>query len=327
MTIRIGVSLGDPAGIGPEVVWKALVGRQHDPDIAWTIYGPASFARSVALDLDPDSEWFNERNFRLSNGIEGELIPVRPDLLITSDVIGQSSAITGTVLYESAMLAINDALEGRIDAVAAAPHTEASVNQAGIKFSGYPSLLNQILRYPAEIVPLLIGGHLKVAHVTLHQSLASVITQLTQDQIISTVQTVYKYFSDSGYLDAKFALCGLNPHAGENGLFGHEDETITKPAAQRLVNMGIDLDGPIPADSLFYRSDYDCIFALYHDQGHIPVKTIAPRSSVAISVGAPIIFGTVAHGSALDIAGRNQADPGAMSLLFDHCIGFAKQPL
>ena len=325
MRTRIGVALGDPAGIGPEVVWKALVRRQHDSSITWSIYGPAPFARSIALSLDPDSEWFDEWNFKLSNGIEGELIPVRPDLLITSDVIGRSSALTGTVLYESAKLAINDALEGRVAAVAAAPHTELSVNEAGIEFSGYPSLLSNIAKHSSEIVLLLIGGHLKVAHVTLHQSLTSAISQLTQDKVISAVRTVHKYFSDSGFVDAKLALCGLNPHAGEDGLFGSEDETITKPAARHLVDMGIKLDGPISADSLFHRSDYDCIVALYHDQGHIPVKTIAPRSCIAVSVGAPIIFGTVAHGSALDIAGNNQADPEAMTLLFDHCVSFAKQ--
>ena len=327
MTTRIGVALGDPAGIGPEVVWKALIRRQPDPRITWSIYGPAQFAQSVALSLDPDSEWFDDWKFRLSNGAEGELISVRPDLSITSDLIGRSSALTGTVLYESARLAIKDALEGKIAAVAAAPHTELSVNQAGIEFSGYPSLLSKTAGLSSEVILLLIGGHLKVAHVTLHQSLTSVVSLLTQEQIISAVRTVDKYFSDGGYLSAKFALCGLNPHAGEDGLFGSEDETITKPAAQHLVDMGINLDGPISADSLFHRSDYDCIVALYHDQGHIPVKTIAPRSCIAISVGTPIIFGTVAHGSALDIAGNNEADPAAMNLLFDHCVKFVKQSI
>lgn len=324
MKMRLGVTLGDPAGIGPEVVWKALVGRKHDPDVTWAIYGPAPFAKNIAIGLDPTSEWFDGRNFRLSNGVTGELISVRPDLSMTPDAIGQISSVAGIFLYESARLAINDALEGRIAAVAAAPHTELAVNHAGIEFSGYPNLLSKLASPSPEIILLLIGGHLKVAHVTLHQSLSSVINQLTQDQIISTVQIIEQYFTSAGYSSVNFALCGLNPHAGEHGLFGHEDEIITKPAARRLCDMGINIYGPLSADSVFHRSDFDCIVALYHDQGHIPVKTIAPRSCIAISVGAPIVFGTVAHGSALDIAGSNQADPTAMNLLFDHCINFAK---
>jgi len=315
--VRIAIPIGDPSGIGPEIVLKTVAGIDKKSEIDLTIIGHVSAIASQAEACDIS---FSHRNG--NSYLIGEY-PVNVidnfDALKTPLEFGKVSAEYGAACYSYAVTAVELLKANEIDAVTAAPHTEYSVNAAGIEFSGYPSLLEKLTDSVGKVKLLLMGGHLAVMHVTLHQSLVSAIQSLTGDAVLQTIDNVSAFFKMVGRTP-KIGVCGINPHAGENGLFGNEDNEIIGPAIKTGREKGLNLEGPLSPDAVFHRQDLDCIIAMYHDQGHIPVKTIAPRSSIAISTGTPYLFGTVAHGSAHDIAGRNSADPSAFQFLLTTLI-------
>jgi 4-hydroxythreonine-4-phosphate dehydrogenase len=187
------------------------------------------------------------------------------------------------------------------------------VNAAGIAFRGYPGLLAGILGVPEDSIFLLLtGGGLRILHVTLHERLADALARLTAERVEAAGRTLVDALRALGIERPRIGLFGINPHAGENGLFGDDDRSIVDPAAVRLKAAGMDVEGPLGADLFLARRDLDGYVAMYHDQGHIPVKMLAPRSAIALSVGGGIVFSSVGHGSAFDIAGRGIADPAAL---------------
>lgn len=314
MTSRpvIALPLGDPAGIGPEIVLKTLLDpRVQEEPVDWCVIGDQHVIQKAAQRLG--------QPIHCEGGtLQGLPVSCRyhaPEYQMPDPIVfGHTSPEAGRLCYQSAEIAVQGVLAGDFDAVAAAPHTEASVNAAGIPFTGYPSLLARLCPDAGPIQLLMMGGHLAVIHVTLHQSLASAVAAITTARVVATIQSAYQFFRQLTP-EPKIAVCGLNPHAGEGGLFGSEDQEIIAPAVISSQQQGIDVVGPISPDALFYRQEFDCIVAMYHDQGHIPVKTIAPRSSIALSIGSDVLFGTVAHGSALDIAGQGVADASAYTRL------------
>lgn len=308
----IALPIGDPSGIGPEIVLKTLrETRIQELPVDWCVIGDRSVIESAASVAN--QQITVEGTQIVGLGVSCQFRePDRP--LQHPVVFGMSNAEAGRVCYRYAEMAVQGVLSGDFDAVAAAPHTEASVNAAGIAFTGYPSLLGRLCPDAGPIQLLMMGGHLAVIHVTLHQSLASAISAITTERVIATIEAADRFFRQLTETP-KIAVCGLNPHAGEGGLFGSEDEHVIAPAVAVCQQQGIAVSGPISPDALFYRDDFDCIVAMYHDQGHIPVKTIAPRSSIALSIGADVLFGTVAHGSALGIAGQGIADASAYTRL------------
>ena len=312
--VRIAIPIGDPSGIGPEIVLKTVAGLDRKPEIYLTIIGHVSALQSQAEACDLSFSHQNGNRYLIDE------YPVSVvdhfDPLETPLEFGKVSAEYGAACYSYAVTAVELLKANEIDAVTAAPHTEYSVNAAGIEFSGYPSLLEKLTDSVGKVKLLLMGGHLAVMHVTLHQSLVSAIQSITIDTVLQTIENASTFFKMVGR-NPKIGVCGINPHAGENGLFGNEDKEVVEPAIITGREKGFNLEGPLSPDAIFHRQDLDCIIAMYHDQGHIPVKTIAPRSSIAISTGTPYLFGTVAHGSAHDIAGRNSADPGAFQFLLN----------
>lgn len=314
MTSRptIALPLGDPAGIGPEIVLKTLMDPAvHAEPVEWCVIGDPAVITAAGKVL-------GRQMTCQGTALAGLGVPCQyraPDARVLEPIVfGQTTPEAGRCCYRSAELAVAGVLAGEFDAVAAAPHTEASVNAAGIPFTGYPSLLARLCPDAGPIQLLMMGGHLAVIHVTLHQSLASAVAAITTSSVSATIDAAHRFFRQLNPAP-RIAVCGLNPHAGEGGLFGSEDQEIIAPAVMSCQQQGIDVVGPISPDALFYRQDFDCIVAMYHDQGHIPVKTIAPRSSIALSIGADVLFGTVAHGSALDIAGQGIADASAYTRL------------
>lgn len=314
MTSRplIALPFGDPAGIGPEIVLKTLMDPTVQAEsVDWCVIGDPAVIKAAGNLLGLQIRC----NDTVLEGLGISCQCLAADTCIEDPIVfGQSTPEAGRLCYRSAELAVQGVLAGDFDAVAAAPHTEASVNAAGIPFTGYPSLLARLCPDAGPIQLLMMGGHLAVIHVTLHQSLASAVAAITTSRVIATIDAAHRFFRQLNPAP-RIAVCGLNPHAGEGGLFGAEDQEIIAPAVLFCRQQGIDVVGPISPDALFYRQDFDCIVAMYHDQGHIPVKTIAPRSSIALSIGADVLFGTVAHGSALDIAGQGIADASAYTRL------------
>ena len=307
---RIALPIGDPAGIGPEIVLKALA----RPDIHAVCHpvvfgdGAALYAHAEAagipISLEGGALWVNNGHqvpFIRGNFLKSGLPP-----------IGQITPEAGKACHGYAVAAIRAAQKGQIDAVVAAPHTEAAVNAAGISFDGYPNLVADTTETPrAKVFLMLVSPHFRIVNVTLHEPLSAAIGRLTTDLVDSAIGAAIDAMSRFGIDRPSVAVCGLNPHAGEGGLFGSEDAAIVAPAVARWKDRH-NVTGPHGADVVLAKRGHDVYLAMYHDQGHIPFKVTSPNSGIAMSVGAPVLFSSVAHGSAHDIAGSGRADATAL---------------
>jgi 1,2-dihydroxy-3,5-cyclohexadiene-1,4-dicarboxylate dehydrogenase len=235
------------------------------------------------------------------------------ELPVASAVWGEVNAKAGASAVACATAAIRACQAGEFDAVVAGPHHETSIAQAGISFSGYPSLLARVCGQPEDSVfLLLVGGGLRIVHVTLHESVATALARITPELVVAATQAGVRACRMMGVAQPSVALFGINPHASEGGLFGPEDEALVVPAAQRLKGMGLNITGPQGADVLLAARAHDLYVAMLHDQGHIPVKLLAPQAASALSIGADVVLASTGHGSAMDIAGTGQARPDAL---------------
>jgi 4-hydroxy-L-threonine phosphate dehydrogenase PdxA len=227
-----------------------------------------------------------------------------------------------TVAYLAAAVQLHQ--RGEIDAILACPHSETTINRAGIAFSGYAGLLGELTGTPARrMYLLLVADALRIIHVTVHQGLVEAIASIDTERIVGAVETAHDWCEAIGIAAPRIAVCGINPHAGEDGLFGDEDERLTKPAVAQARALGLDVDGPAGADLLLSQRAHDVYVAMYHDQGHVPIKLLAPLRAAAFSLGAPVRFASVAHGCAFDIAGKGRADARAACDTFDLLVGAA----
>lgn len=298
---RIALSLGDPNGIGPEIALRALEALRDEHRLRVTVFGsPAVLERaSVATGLQA-------------------LLPVldlRPagELPSTAAKWGEVNADAGASAIASATAAIEACRAGEFDAVVAGPHHETAIAQAGIPFSGYPSLVARVCGQPeGSVFLLLVGGGLRIVHVTLHESVATALARITPELVIAATEAGVRGCRMLGIDRPHIALFGINPHASEGTLFGPEDEQRVVPAAQQLRAKGLDITGPQGADVLLASRGHDLYVAMLHDQGHIPVKLLSPQSASAISIGANVLLASTGHGSAMDIAGTGKARPDAL---------------
>jgi 4-hydroxy-L-threonine phosphate dehydrogenase PdxA len=219
-------------------------------------------------------------------------------VLIRVDTTGPLAAL------DSARLAIEGALEGKYHAVVAAPHNEAAIRAAGVDFDGYPSFVARTCGLPADAGILMLcfpyeGREVRIAHVTLHASVREAVQQISVERVLRTIRAAHPF--------GKIGVSGLNPHA-----VGKEEEDIIAPAIASARAEGIAVEGPIGADTLFQREGYDAYVVMLHDQGHVAAKVLAPNRAAAMTIGTPVLFSSVAHGAAFDLAGKNRADPSAM---------------
>ncbi|KPK90384.1 MAG: hypothetical protein AMJ94_09630, partial [Deltaproteobacteria bacterium SM23_61] len=199
--------------------------------------------------------------------------------------------------------------------IVAGPHNKYSVNLAGIHFAGYPPLFAKLTGSP-HAFNMLVAGSFRIVGATLHIPLKEVSQTLTTDLVFATIEAAYQALRRLNIPQPRIAVTGLNPHCGEEGLFGTEEETAIGPAIARARDKGIDAAGPFPADSLFShiqeKQDYDAYVAMYHDQSHIAIKTVSFERVAGLIIGIPLVATTVGHGSAFEIAGRGTADPTSM---------------
>jgi 4-hydroxythreonine-4-phosphate dehydrogenase len=227
------------------------------------------------------------------------------------------AAAHGRAALDSARAAIEGALAGDYHAVVAAPHTETAIHAAGIAFDGYPSFVAHTAGLaPEDGILMLCFGHegreIRIAHVTLHASVMKALSMITQPRVYRTLKAVQAALHRIGIEKPKIAVGGVNPHAGEGGAFGREDLDIVAPAIEQARRDGIVADGPIGADTLVQRKAYDAYVVMLHDQGHVAAKLLAPNGSAALTIGTPVLFSSVGHGSALDIAGKGKAEHRGM---------------
>jgi len=301
MSNIIGITMGDPCGVGPEIAVRALAGMTPEERATIRIYGntPTLEAAREAL------------------GIEVDLIPHVVDLPIEGAPLawGQLSPVAGDAAFRFIERAVRDAQAGAIGCIVTAPINKEALNLAGHHYDGHTGMLRSLTGARAAYM-LLASERLKVIHVSTHVSLQEAIRRSTTERVLATIRAGDAHLKRIGYTAPKIAVAGINPHCGENGLFGTEDDDQIAPAVQAARAEGIDAYGPISADTLFYRAyagAFDLVVAQYHDQGHIPVKLVAFDTAVNVSVDLPIDRTSVDHGTAFDIAGKGIADHGNMN--------------
>jgi len=231
---------------------------------------------------------------------------------------------------DAAETAIRGALEGKYQAVVAAPHVEATINAAGVKFDGYPSFVAKVCGLPPEDGILMLcfshrGREVRIAHVTLHASVRNALGGISRERVSKTIQAVGQHLERLGMANPRIAVGGVNPHAGEGGLFGDEEGLHVITAIEEARKAGIEVDGPYGADTLMQREAYDAFVVMLHDQGHVAAKLLAPNRVAALTIGTPVLFSSVAHGAALDIAGRGTADHSAMREAITRLVGHRRR--
>jgi 4-phospho-D-threonate 3-dehydrogenase / 4-phospho-D-erythronate 3-dehydrogenase len=299
---KIAISLGDPAGIGPEVVAKALA----DPEILrladWTVVGDAEVLSQVEAQTHvATAKLPNVHHLDLKRLDVAEVVP------------GKLSAECGRAALEYVRVAARMCLEGEADAVVTAPVNKEAVTLSRPSFTGHTEYIAELCGV-SEPRMLLVNDRLHVVHVSSHVSLRKAC-ELDSPRILRTIELGHEAAQWLGVERPRIAVCGLNPHAGEHGLFGEEDRLYILPAVKTAQAGGIRCDGPFPADTIFLkavRGAYDLVVAMYHDQGHVPMKLLDFEHTVNVSLGLPILRTSVDHGTAFDIAGKNQADPSSM---------------
>jgi 4-hydroxy-L-threonine phosphate dehydrogenase PdxA len=307
----IALTIGDPNGIGPEIAVKAAARLAREGGPAIVLVGDEFVVRHYVELCAGD---FAIHRF---DGAPAE--PARLQLLAVDALPraafspGTPVAAGGRATVDYVAAAMRFVNEGHAAAIVACPHSETNVNAAGIRFSGYPSLLARLKDVPEdEVFLMLVGGGLRIVHVTLHERLHSALGRITPELVERATRTADGALRRLNITQPRIGLFGINPHAGEGGLFGADDDEITVPAVRRLQASGLNVEGPVGADLMLGRHDFDAFVAMYHDQGHIPVKLLAGRNSAAMSIGSGLLFSSVGHGSAFDIAGRGVAEPEAV---------------
>jgi 4-hydroxy-L-threonine phosphate dehydrogenase PdxA len=299
---RVGLAIGDPNGIGAEICVKAavalgrtgalrplIIGEDFIVDQVWTTLGLGVAARSAF-------EVHHVGALARSDWKPGSVDP---------------AAGAATVRY--AAEAVRLQREGVIGAVGAAPHSETAVNASGTPFSGYAGLLADLTGTPRDQVFLMLEAKgLRVVHCTLHEGVLQAIARITPELIEAAAKAALKTLPRLGIREPRLCVIGINPHAGEGGLFGDEDERITRPAVEAMRAQGLPVAGPVGADLALSERKHDAYVAMLHDQGHVAVKMISPKGASAIAAGLPFLFSSVGHGAAFDLAGQGRADASAM---------------
>jgi 4-hydroxythreonine-4-phosphate dehydrogenase len=294
---RIAITIGDPAGVGSEVALKALASRGSIGSAEWIVIGDDAALRAIQPDY---RERFNGNVRFLSPGLLDPATPIR---------FGELSPDNGKSAVEYVRLATQMCLAGEADAMVTAPLNKEAVSLSGQHFSGHTEYIAELC-HATESRMLLASEKLATVHVSTHIALEQAC-RLEKNRIVRTIELGADAMRLMLGREPKIGVAGLNPHAGEHNLFGHQDSAVIAPAVEEARRLGFDCTGPHPPDAIFIRGvrkEFDLIVAMYHDQGHIPMKLIDFEQTVNISLGIPIIRTSVDHGTAFDIAGQNRAD-------------------
>lgn len=307
--MRIGVTMGDPSGIGPEVALKAVMLFDWKEDSWPVLVGSKEVFQREIDRLGLPMRLSSEGSSTTPDGIR--LVESGHED-IDKFPYGTPSAQSGQASYISILKAVDLTGSGRLDAIVTSPISKLAFGLAGIEFPGHTELLAQLTKAPRYAM-MLTAGKLKVTLVTTHMALSQVGNQITAGAVFDKIELSAIFLTH--YLGSRsptIGVCALNPHAGEEGKFGSEEKEIRK-AVHDANNSGIKAQGPLPADSLFaHWKKYDCIVSCYHDQGLIPVKMLAFDTAVNVTLGLPIVRTSPDHGTAFDIAGEGKANPDSM---------------
>jgi len=334
----IGISMGDPAGIGPEICIKALSDVLVYDRCKPVVIGDAEVMRQAAGFLNSDVKINAVSNIQSAAFKYGTIdVFDLKNVDISALKYGEVSAMSGNAAFEAVREVINLAMSNSIDATVTAPINKASIHSAGHKFSGHTEIYAHFTN-TAKYAMLLADQNLRVIHATTHVSLRQACDLCKKERILEVISLLNDACVQFGIPHPVIAVAGLNPHAGEDGLFGDEEINEIIPAIEEARKAGFRIDGPVPPDTMFVKAvqgKYDGCVAMYHDQGHIPFKlegfkwdnekqTMKSVKGVNITLGLPIIRTSVDHGTAFEIAGRGIASPDAMLVAIDYAILMSK---
>ncbi|NNC82232.1 MAG: 4-hydroxythreonine-4-phosphate dehydrogenase PdxA [Flavobacteriales bacterium] len=307
---RLAISLGDLAGIGTEIIFKSLADEAIRTSITPIIYGSRSFL-APWIDAQPDAlgpVQFIDDSSQINSGAVHVMECWDEKLDIPA---GEPTRESGHYAFLSLDRATQDLITGAVDALVTAPIDKHNIQSEAFDFPGHTEYLAQRSGNPDHLM-LLVSSGLRVGVVTGHIPVSAISEQLSTEKILSKLAVIHSSLqADFGIEEPRIAVLGLNPHAGDQGLIGTEDDTVVAPAIRQAQSQGIGAEGPFPADGFFGSKryeDYDAILAMYHDQGLIPFKALSFGSGVNFTAGLPILRTSPDHGTAFDIAGQDQAD-------------------
>lgn len=309
MSTPIGITMGDPAGVGPEIILKSLSAMPAAERSRYRVFGNRESLEAA------------ERVLR--TGMDLDSIDLRhTDIPGAPLPFGRLDERGGEACYRFIEAAVNEALAGSISGIVTAPINKAALNAAGHHHDGHTGLLAHLTGAKSSFM-LLASERLNVIHVSTHVALRTAIDRALPERILATIRAGHAHFRRLG-ITPRIAVAGINPHCGEGGLFGTEDDLHVAPAVAMARAEGMDVSGPVSADTVFHRAyqgAFDLVIAQYHDQGHIPIKLVAFDTAVNVSVGLPIDRCSVDHGTAFDIAGTGVAK----NTNLDHALAYARR--
>jgi 4-hydroxythreonine-4-phosphate dehydrogenase len=315
---RIAITMGDPCGVGPEIIVKALSAPALFEHYLPVVIGEAKALERALTQLGAPTSIHRTRGLENLENLSqpGVICVMSPSNLTVEDIVfGQPSPATCRAVIQYIEEAARLALSGQIDAVCTCPIHKANLQKSGFSFPGHTEFL-QDLTQANDVVMMLAGPRLRVSLVTIHHALVEVPEILTEELIYRTIHITAEALShDFGLEPVRLGVAGLNPHAGEEGRFGREEIELIQPVIQRFRKGPYQVAGPFSPDTLFHRAyegEFDAVIAMYHDQGLIPIKLVHFHDAVNVTLGLPIIRTSVDHGTAYDLAGTGKAHPGSL---------------
>ncbi|MDB5537474.1 MAG: pdxA2 [Devosia sp.] len=318
----VGITMGDPAGVGPEIIAKALAEMPVEQRLLTRVYGDIDMMRAAAGFVGADIRFSEERN-PTDGAISVDHSPTPGGI-----EIGKLDPRAGDASFRYIASAVKSSQSNEIGCIVTAPINKEALNSAGHHYDGHTGMLAALTGSRSSFM-LLADTRMSVIHVSTHVSLKDAIGRATTARVLETIRAGYNHFRRIGVENPRIAVAGINPHCGEHGLFGTEDEDNIAPAVELARAEGINAMGPISPDTVFYRcysGVFDLVVAQYHDQGHIPMKLVGFDTTVNVSLGLPIDRTSVDHGTAFDIAGTGKANHVNMNAAIAYARKLAGTP-
>lgn len=330
----IGITMGDPAGIGPEIIAKSFNNHRIQKMCRAVVIGDASTMEKAKKVVNGTFSINPITSIREAIFDEYTLNVYQLDGINTENITyGEISHEAGEVSFQAVKKVIELALNHELDATVTAPINKKAMNDAGYHYNGHTEIFGELTN-SKNYTMMLAHGNLRVVHVSTHVSLREACDLVKKDRVFNTIHLAYKAMKAYGFKNPKIAVAGLNPHASENGLFGHEEEREIIPAIEKAKKFGYNVEGPLPSDTIFSKAKggfYDVVIAMYHDQGHIPLKMTGfiwdevnnrwnSVSGVNITLGLPIIRTSVDHGTAFDQAGKGTASADSIINAVEYAV-------
>ena len=311
---KIAITMGDPSGIGPEIIVKSLSGESFDNFIPIVIGSKQAITRQI--DINKSKLLIKEINSinQITSHDPYEVFIINPGKTTSGFPIGKLNVRSGIESHKWVEFAAKLCIKNKVSAMVTAPINKEAWSMAGIKDTGHQEVFKRMTK-SKYVATMLITGNLRCMHLSTHKPLIDACKYVTKENIIEAIKLTNESFTNWGYDKPKIAVAALNPHASDNGLIGDTESKEIAPAVKIMQGKGISVSGPHPADSIFNQAingNYDVVIVMYHDQGHIAIKVHGLEESISVNLGIPFIRTSVDHGTAFDIANKNIADPTSM---------------